>query len=130
MAILQFYSWRVCPSKMMLIIISWRAEEAVFTIVVAVVSNEDSEEYDRFLKSTRQMLQKEMRSSSTSQPLTLLIRSHCFCKCDISCIFIIRKSRSSTLLRRINQNHPRIRFANHQNPRNVLYHTNVLPTIE
>jgi len=51
---------------------SWRAEEAVFTIVVAVVSNEDSEEYDRFLKSTRQMLQKAMRSSSASQPLTLL----------------------------------------------------------
>jgi len=43
---------------------SWRAEEAAFAIVVAIASNEDSEEYDRFLISIRQVLQKAMRSSS------------------------------------------------------------------
>ena len=85
---------------------SWRAEEAAFAIVVAIASNEDSEEYDRFLNKYSTSVTKS--NEIVEYPLLsyFLTRSHCFGKCNISCIFTLRKSRTETLLRRTNQNHP------------------------
>ena len=39
-----------------LTIFSWRAEEAAFAIVVSIVSSEDSDGYDRFLKNIQPKL--------------------------------------------------------------------------
>jgi len=51
-----------------MLMFSWRAEEAAFGILVAVVSSEESDEYDRFLRNVRPALHKAMLSSSISFP--------------------------------------------------------------
>jgi hypothetical protein len=55
-------------SRKELTIFSWRAEEAAFAIVVAIVSSEDSDEYDGFLKQFRPKLVNAMRSPSILFP--------------------------------------------------------------